>query len=91
MPPGLKEFPHFAPTPGFAYFVRGWLVVAFGSVHRYVPPTAVTSGSDAGQPTVGFRMVEPPCPTGVFRMFDVPSSPVDASTVTPFACASWNA
>src|SRR5215468_11444031 len=67
LPPGLNtlELLHFAAMPAFAYGVRAWFVVAFGSVHRYVPPTAVTSGSEAGQPTVGCSMNEPPLPTGV--------------------------
>src|SRR5258708_4112847 len=36
------------------------VVVLVGSVQRYVPPTPVTSGSEAGQETVGCGIVEPP-------------------------------
>src|SRR5258708_36671505 len=53
---------HFAGGP--AVTVRGCAAVAVGSVQRYVPPTPVTSGSDAGHSTVGASMVEPPLPTG---------------------------
>jgi hypothetical protein len=87
----LKLLLHFAPAPGMISFVRGWLSIADGSVHRYVPPTLVTSGSDAGQLTVGCSMNEPPGDTGVFFSSGVPSSPDDANTVTPFAYASWYA
>src|SRR4051812_48473319 len=66
-------------------------VVLLGSVHRYVPPTPVTSGSDAGHETVGNGRVEPPWPTGVFLSFAEPPSPEDASTVTWFAAAALNA
>src|SRR6266704_4195145 len=53
-------------------------VTAF--VHRYVPPTPVTSGSDAGHPTVGNGIVEPPFPTGVLRSLAEPPSPDDPRT-----------
>src|SRR5262245_26949658 len=41
-------------------------VVLSGSVHRYVPPTPVTNGSDAGHSTVGNENAVPPWPTGDF-------------------------
>src|SRR6476620_1023608 len=65
--------------------------VALGSVQSAVPPTPVTSGSDAGQPTVGNGIVVPPFATGGFFEFAVPKSPELASTDTPFAAAFWNA
>src|SRR5438445_1982235 len=61
-----------------------------GLVHRYVPPTAVTSGSEAGQITVGNGIVAGFL-TGSFWMLAVPKSPDDASTVMPAACAALNA
>src|SRR5881392_2502984 len=77
--------------PGSMYVVRAWFVVAAGSVHRYVPPTPVTSGSDAGHSTVGNGNVVPPLPTGVLREFAEPPSPDEPSTVTPFWAADLNA
>ena len=61
-----------------------------GSVHRYVPPTPVTSGSEAGQLTVGKGKVTG-LGTGVFFELAEPPSPELASTVTPFAAAEMNA
>src|SRR2546426_5558162 len=61
-----------------------------GSVHRYVPPTPVTRGSDAGHHTVGkgnglgFL-------TGSFDIAADPKSPEAASMVTPCALAASNA
>src|SRR6266700_6853455 len=63
-------------------------VTAF--VHRYVPPTPVTSGSDAGHPTVGNGNVFG-WSTGVLELFADPPSPELASTVTPFVAAETNA
>src|SRR5919197_1126025 len=62
--------------------------VALGSVHSAVPPTPVTSGSDAAHPTVGPGIVEPPWPTGVLRSLAVPVSPDEARTVTWLAAAA---
>ncbi len=62
-------------------------VEAAGSVHRYVPPTPVTSGSEAGHSTVGNGMSVPPVATGVLMMLAVPPSPDEPSTVTLFAAA----
>src|SRR3954453_20580149 len=67
------------------------VVVFVASVHRYVPPTPVTSGSEAGHPTVGVGIVEPPLPTGAFLSLAEPPSPEEASTVTPFAAAALKA
>src|SRR5207245_702651 len=67
------------------------VVVLVGSVHRYVPPTPVTSGSLAGHSTVGTGMVDPPLPTGVLRAFAEPPSPDDPRTVTPFCAAEMKA
>src|SRR4051794_4218527 len=67
------------------------VTVLLGSVQRLVPPTAVTSGSDAGHPTVGNGIVEPPLPTGDFLSLTEPVSPDEASTVTPFCAAEMNA
>src|SRR5579859_2066406 len=61
-----------------------------GLVHRYVPPTAVTSGSEAGQLTVGKGTVDG-FGTGVFFELAEPPSPELASTVTPSAAAEMNA
>src|SRR2546423_9597499 len=60
VPPGLKGplLRHLAPTFGNAKFVRGCEAVANGSVQRYVPPIPVTSGSEAGTPTVGKGVTE---------------------------------
>src|SRR6266702_1936334 len=82
-------------TPGFVWHVDGGFTLSTdvpvtASVHRYVPPTPVTSGSDAGQYTPG-----PGSRVGLFggdfRNSAVPSSPEEPSTVTPAACASLNA
>src|SRR5206468_6664407 len=70
--------------------VRGWSAEAVGSVQRYVPPTAVTSGSLAGQITVGYGIVTG-FGTGSFLTFAVPESPVLARTVTPAADAALKA
>jgi hypothetical protein len=56
-PPPLSIQP-ISRTPGLFWQVVGGsaestLVPVTGSVHRYVPPTAVTRGSEAGHPTVG--------------------------------------
>src|SRR3954451_11009987 len=51
----------------------------------------VTSGSEAGHPTVGPGIVEPPLPTGVFLSLALPPSPEDASTVTPLTDAALKA
>src|SRR6266487_6362497 len=50
------------------------------SVHRYVPPTPVTSGSDAGHSTVGNGIKLPPWPTGDLLLFAEPPSPEEPST-----------
>src|SRR5882757_476928 len=70
---------------------RGPAAGAVASVHRYVPPIPVTSGSEAGHPTVGYGITEPPLPTGLFLPFSVPPSPEAARTVTPFWAACVNA
>src|SRR5262249_469516 len=67
------------------------VVVLFGSVHRYVPPTPGTSGSEAGHSTVGTVKAVPPLPTGAFPPLAVPPSPDEPSTVTPLAAAEMNA
>src|SRR5262249_61747199 len=67
------------------------LAVSVALVHSAVPPTPVTSGSEAGHSTVGPGIVEPPWPTGDLRMFAVPVSPAAPSTVTPLAAAALNA
>src|SRR2546426_11989827 len=62
----------------------------FGAVHRDVPPTPVTSGSEAGHHTagkgnsVGFLI-------GTFVVAADPKSPEAASIVTPCALAASNA
>src|ERR1041385_9203000 len=66
------------------------VVPVAASTHSYVPPTAVTSGSEAGHWTagsgssVGFLV-------GCFLKPALPSSPVDASTATWLAWAARNA
>ena len=85
------ELPHFAPMPVLMYVVRAWFSAAVGSVQRYVPPTPVTNGSEAGQTTVGYGISFPPVATGDFIPFALPPSPDEPSTVTPFAAAFWNA
>src|SRR5947207_3501159 len=67
------------------------VVVLFGSVHSDVPPTPVTSGSEAGHTTVGVGIGEPPLPTGDLRSLAVPVSPEEPSTVTPLAAAALKA
>src|SRR3954449_8722490 len=64
--------------------------VLFGSVQSAVPPTPVTSGSEAGHSTVCPSRDEPPLPTGDLRSFRVPVSPDAPRTVTPFAAAASN-
>src|SRR2546428_6800964 len=82
-------------TPGLAWHCAGGDTEStpspvFGSVHRYVPPTPVTSGSDAGHHTagkgniVGFLI-------GTFVVAADPKSPEAASMVTPCALAASNA
>src|SRR5207247_800001 len=82
-------------TPGLVWHCAGGdpestASPVFGSVHRYVPPTPVTSGSDAGHHTagkgngVGFL-------TGTFGVAADPESPEAASMVTPCARAASNA
>src|SRR4029077_7391117 len=86
-------------TPGFdVQFAGGWtlstLVPVVGSVQRYVPPTPVTSGSEAGHSTVGngIRSLFGLLPTRLCLVpFAVPPSPDDPSTVTPFVDACTNA
>src|SRR6516225_9802360 len=82
-------------TPGLAWQMAGGsaestVVPVTGSVHRYVPPTAVTSGSEAGQLTVGKGKGDGFF-TGVFGELAEPPSPELASTVTPLAAAEMNA
>src|SRR4051812_16026715 len=60
-------------------------------VQSDVPPTAVTNGSDAGQPTVAPSSVVPPLATGVFLSLAEPVSPVEATIVTPLASAALKA
>jgi hypothetical protein len=59
-------------------------------VQRYVPPTAVTSGSEAGQITLWYGITAGFL-TGSLYVFVVPPSPDDANTVTLCACASMKA
>src|SRR6476620_9111727 len=73
--------------PGLMYVVRASFVPAVGFVHRYVPPTPVTSGSEAGHSTVGNGIRLPPWLTGDLRTLALPPSPDEPSTVTPFAAA----
>src|SRR5438094_5162149 len=61
-------------------------VTAF--VQRYVPPTVVTSGSDAGQLTLGYGMIREFF-TGTFMLLVVPPSPLEANTVT-FAARAFS-
>src|SRR5262249_23928075 len=90
-PPPVSIQP-ISRTPGNCPHVGGGealstVVPVEVSVQRYVPPTAVTSGSDAGQPTLGYGIV-PGFFTGSLNGFAVPKSPVEASTVTCFCWAS---
>src|SRR3989442_15096971 len=82
-------------TPGLPWHCAGGDTEStpkpgFGSVHRYVPPTPVTSGSDAGHHTagkgngLGFLI-------GTFVVAADPKSPEAASMVTPGAVAASNA
>src|SRR5690348_5671842 len=73
-------------TPGCARQADGGEMLSTVSpvsafVHSYVPPTPVTSGSDAGHCTVG-KGISVGFFTGVFRMLAVPESPDEAKTVT---------
>src|SRR5579859_2791745 len=82
-------------TPGLFWHAAGGSAESTplpvtGSVHRYVPPTAVTNGSEAGQITVGNGKVTGFL-VGDLPTFAVPPSPELANTVTPFAAASTNA
>ena len=61
-----------------------------GSVHRYVPPTLVTSGSEDGHSTVGNGKT-PGFLTGVKVLLAVPPSPELPSTLTPSAAAETKA
>ncbi|MFJ9840280.1 hypothetical protein ACIRYZ_07400 [Kitasatospora sp. NPDC101155] len=95
-PPALVQ--PTSPAPGLAWQLPGLPVlstvrppVALGSVHRYVPPTPVTSGSDAGHSTDGYGRVVPPDFTGVFSEPAVPLSPEEPITVTPLRAADLKA
>src|SRR5215510_14846879 len=84
-------------TPGLDggwQFTGGWVVSTpvpvAGSVHRKVPPTAVTYGSEAGQPTVGNGIVLGFL-MGVLYGLAEPPSPELASTVMPLSLAEMNA
>src|ERR1700751_5481513 len=81
--------------PGFDWQLTGGSVESTpipvtGLVQRYVPPTAVTSGSEAGQLTVGKGNVAGFL-VGVLLAFAVPPAPVLARTVAPLAAAETNA
>ena len=80
-----------APTPETMQGVLASLVVAVGSVHRQVPPTSVTSGSEAGHSTLGYGSRRPPLATGCFVPLAVPLSPDAARTVTPLCAAEMKA
>src|SRR5215471_18363382 len=82
-------------TPGLLMQRAGGSVLStpvpvFGFTHRYVPPTLVTSGSDAGHSTDGNGIV---CGlfTGCFMALAVPLSPDEPRTVMLAACAEINA
>src|SRR5437879_13252955 len=92
-PPAIQPISRWAGvTWQFAGgFTLSTVVPVGASVQRYVPPTPVTSGSEAGHHTAGYGSSVPPLPTGDLRMPSEPKSPEDASTVTPAACASVNA
>ena len=82
-------------TPGLDWQFTGGSVESTpvpvtGSVQRYVPPTPVTSGSEAGHSTVGNGIVAGFF-TGVKDELAVPLSPEDPSTVTPLFAAEMNA
>src|SRR5437773_10752261 len=62
----------------------------FGSVPRYVPPTPVTSWSEAGHHTAGKGNIAGLL-TGTFVDAADPESPEAASMVTPCARAASNA
>src|SRR5262249_54219137 len=63
-------------------------VEAPGVVQSAVPPIEVTSGAEEGHPTVWPGRVAPPFATGALRLFTGPKSPLEATTVTPFAAAA---
>src|SRR3989449_11103517 len=62
----------------------------FGSVHRYVPPTPVTSGADAGHHTIG-KGNSDGFLIGTFVVAADPKSPEARSLGTPGALAASNA
>src|SRR5262245_20912722 len=66
------------------------MLPVLGLVHRYVPPTLVTSGSEVGHSTVGNGIV-----VGFFTgwriMLADPPSPELPSTVTPLLAAEMSA
>src|SRR5215467_14391940 len=69
-----------------------WVPVA-ASMQRYVPPTAVTSGSEPGQPMFGNAKMPPAFlpPAGVLSSLVLPKSPVEASTLTLLETADLKA
>src|SRR5437899_11624085 len=75
-------------TPGGEALSTVRPVVA--SMHRRVPPTAVTRGSEAGHSTLGYG-ISRGLLVGSLRLLLVPPSPEDASTVMWLACASTSA
>src|SRR5438552_2066966 len=81
--------------PGFAWQFTGGDTLSTpmpvtALVQRYVPPTAVTSGSEAGQATLGYGIVAGFL-TGSFIGFAVPLSPVEARSVMWLARAAMKA
>src|SRR2546426_12717218 len=59
-------------------------------MHRRVPPTAVTRGSEAGHSTLAYG-ISRGLLVDSLRLLLVPPSPEDASTVMWLACASTSA
>src|SRR5256886_14697704 len=79
-------------TPGLLWHCAGGDAEStpspvFGSVHRYVPPTPVTSGSDAGHHTAGKGNIVGVL-IGTFVVAAGPESPEAPSKVSPFAPAA---
>src|SRR6267142_782266 len=86
--PGSRS-PAFPPWQFTGGLTLSTLVPVTAFVQRYVPPTAVTSGSEPGQMTLGYGMSRESL-TGTFMPLVVPPSPLEARTVTLFARAFSN-
>src|SRR3954454_18652671 len=79
----VSRWPALSPWQSAGPCVESTVLPVVTSVHRLVPPTPVTNGSDEGQPTSGVGSSLPPLPTGCLGEPVLPSSPELARKVIP--------